>query len=157
MRKRIKLVFFINSAGDRMRNGLSVAFALIGGILLFQVGWVGSIGFIADIAAYADLYFPASAEAVTLILTILLYIASLGGIAVILGGILIALSRIRTARFVIGLGAGIGLIGLIIMLVEAYLAGGMDALTDVLTLISQSIAWIGVIMSIMARRIIKSE
>lgn len=140
-----------------MRNGLSIALAFLGGVLLFQVGWVGSIGFISDIAAYATLYFPSAAEAVTLLLTVLLYIASLGGIAVIIGGILIALSRIRTAKFVISLGAGIGLIGLIVMLVEAYLAGGVDALTDALTLISQSIAWIGMIMSILARRIVKTE
>lgn len=140
-----------------MKNGLSVALALIGGFLLFQVSWVGSIGFIADIAAYAALYFPAAAETVTLILTILLYIASLGGIAVIIGGILIAMNRIGTGKFVIGLGAGVGLFGLIIMLVEAYLAGGVAALTEILTLISQSIAWIGVIMSIVARSRAKSE
>jgi hypothetical protein len=121
------------------------------------VSWVGSIGFIADIAAYATLYFPAIAETITLILTILLYIASLGGIAVIIGGILIAMDRIGTGKFVIGLGAGVGLFGLIIMLVEAYLAGGVAALTEILTLISQSIAWIGVIMSIVARSRAKSE
>lgn len=140
-----------------MKNGLSVALALIGGFLLFQVSWVGSIGFIADIAAYAASSFPAIAETITLILTILLYIAALGGIAVIIGGILIAMDRIGTGKFVIGLGAGLGLFGLIIMLVEAYLAGGVAALTEILTLISQSIAWIGVIMSIVARTRAKSE
>jgi hypothetical protein len=140
-----------------LKNGLSVTLAIIGGILLFQVGWIGSIGFIADVAAYAALYFPTVAEVVTLILTILLYIASLGGIAVIIGGILIAVDQIRIGKFVIGLGAGIGLVGLIIMLVEAYLAGGVAALTDILTLISQSIAWIGVILSIIARSRAKSE
>jgi len=140
-----------------LRNGLAVALALIGGFLLFQVSWVGSIGFIADIAAYATLYFPASAEIVTLVLTILLYIAALGGIAVIIGGILIAMERVGTGKFVIGLGAGVGLFGLIITLVEAYLAGGVAALTDFLTLVSQSIAWIGVIMSIVARSMAKKE
>lgn len=125
--------------------------------MLFQVSWVGSIGFIADIAAYAALYFPAAAEAITLILTILLYIASLGGIAVIIGGILIAMERVGTGKFVIGLGAGVGLFGLIIMLVEAYLTGGLAALTDILILISQSIAWVGVIMSIVARSRVKKE
>ena len=144
--------FYANTVGDVLKNGLSVALALIGGILLFQVGWVGSIGFIADIAVYAETYFPAASEIIALILTILLYIASLGGIAVI-----IAASRIRLAKFVIGLGAGVGLIGLIIMLVEAYLAGGVAALTEILTLISQSIAWIGVILSIVARNRAKSE
>ncbi|MFW9835176.1 MAG: hypothetical protein ACFFEK_14345, partial [Candidatus Thorarchaeota archaeon] len=127
------------------------------GFLLFQVSWVGSIGFIADIAIYAQTNFPAAAEAITLVLSILLYIASLGGIAVIIGGLLIAINRIGTGKFVIGLGAGVGLIGLIIMLVEAYLAGGIAALTEILTLISQSIAWIGVILSIIARNRAKSE
>ncbi len=140
-----------------MKNGLSVALALIGGFLLFQVSWVGSIGFIADITAYAVLYFPAVAEIITLVLTILLYIATLGGIAVIIGGILIAMDRVGTGKFVIGLGAGVGLFGLIIILVEAFLAGGLAALTDILTLISQSIAWIGVIMSIVARSMAKKE
>ena len=140
-----------------MKNSLSVVLALIGGFLLFQVSWIGSIGFIADIAIYAQTYFPAAAEAITLVLSILLYIASLGGIAVIIGGLLIAINRIGTGKFVIGLGAGVGLIGLIIMLVEAYLAGGIAALTEILTLISQSIAWIGVILSIVARNRAKSE
>jgi hypothetical protein len=140
-----------------LKNSLSVVLALIGGFLLFQVSWVGSIGFIADIAIYAQTYFPAASEVITLLLSILLYIASLGGIAVIIGGLLIAVNRIGTGKFVIGLGAGVGLIGLIIMLVEAYLAGGIAALTEILTLISQSIAWIGVILSIIARNRAKSE
>ena len=124
---------------------------------MFQVSWIGSIGFIADIAAYAVLYFPAVAEIITLVLTILLYIATLGGIAVIIGGILIAMDRVGTGKCVIGLGAGVGFFGLIIILVEAFLAGGLAALTDILTLISQSIAWIGVIMSIVARSMAKKE
>jgi hypothetical protein len=140
-----------------LKNSLSVVLALIGGFLLFQVSWVGSIGFIADIAIYAQTYFPAAAEVITLVLSILLYIASLGGIAVIVGGLLIAVNRIGTGKFVIGLGAGVGLFGLIILFVEAYLAGGVAALTEILTLISQSIAWIGVILSIVARNRAKSE
>ena len=142
---------------DSMRNGVAIVLTLIGGFLLFQVSWVGSIGFIEDVAAYSTTYFPASAEVVTLVLTVLLYIASLGGVAVIIGGIFFAMNRIRLGRFVIGLGAGVGLIGLIIMLVEGYLAGGVEALTEILTLISQSIAWIGIILSIVGRRMVKAE
>jgi hypothetical protein len=97
------------------------------------------------------------AEAVTLILNILIYIATLGGIAVVIGTLLIAISRIGLGKFVIGLGAGVGLIGLIIMLVETVMTGGVEALLDVLTLIAQSIAWIGVILSILARRMTSSE
>jgi hypothetical protein len=43
------------------------------------------------------------------------------------------------------------------MFIEAYLAGGVAALMDVVTLISQSIAWIGVILSILARRMTSTE
>lgn len=140
-----------------MKNSVPVAFALIGGFLLIQVGWVGSIGFIDGIATYATTYFPTIAEAINLILTILLYIASLGGVAVVIGGLLIAISRQSTGKFVIGLGAGIGLIGLIIMLAEVVMTGGVEALLEVVTLISHSIAWIGVILSILARRLTSTD
>lgn len=141
-----------------MRNGLAIALALIGGFLLVQVSWVGGIGFIADIAYFAQNYFsPLISETVELVLMVLFYIASLGGVAVIIGGLLIGLSRIRIGKFVIGLGAGVGLFGLIAMLVEAFLIGGALGLADILTYISQSIAWIGVIMSIVARSRVKSD
>ena len=140
-----------------MKNQIPILFAFIGGILLVQTAWVGSVGFLADIATYAMTYFPTSAEVVTFILNVLVYIAGLGGIAVVIGGILFLMNRIGTGKFIIGLGAGIGLIGLIIMLVEAVMAGGVEALLDVVTLISQSIAWIGVILSIIARRTVSTE
>ena len=140
-----------------MKNTVPIALGILGGILLIQVGWVGSIGFFDEIAAYALLYFPTMAELITTILNILLYIATLGGISVVIGTLLIAMNRITTGKFVIGLGAGIGLIGLIIMLVQAVITGGVEALLEVFTLISQSIAWIGVILSILARRMTSSE
>lgn len=140
-----------------MKNRTPIILCLIGGFLLFQASWIGSIGFIDDIAAYAIAYFPTIADILTLVLNVLTYIAGLGGIAVIIGAILFAMSRIGTGKFVIGLGAGIGLIGLIIMLAEAVIAGGVEALLDVVTLISQSIAWIGVILSILGRRSISKD
>lgn len=140
-----------------MKNQIPILFSFIGGILLIQSGWIGSVGFLDDIAIYAMTNFPAIADTVTLILNALVYIAALGGIAVIIGGILVVMSREGTGKFVIGLGAGIGLIGLIIMLAEAVMAGGVEALLDIVTLISQSIAWIGVILSIIARRSISKE
>jgi hypothetical protein len=147
-----------NLSGDSLKNSLSVVLALIGGFLLVQASWVGSVGFIVDIAYFAQNYFsPLMADTVELVLTILLYIASLGGVAVIIGGVLIGLSRIRIGKFVIGLGAGVGLIGLIFMLVEVFMIGGVLGFTQILTYISQSIAWIGVIMSIVARAKAKSE
>ena len=86
-----------------------------------------------------------------IIFAILIFIASLGGIAVIAGGLLIGKNKTVTGKLLINLGAGLGLIGLIFSIIVAY--------TDRnLTLGSFfSIGTIGLILSIVARIIAKKE
>ncbi|NWF95040.1 MAG: hypothetical protein HXY34_02760 [Candidatus Thorarchaeota archaeon] len=140
-----------------MKNSVPVVLCLLGGLLLLQASWLGDIGFLAVIIAYAQTAFSAIADAMGILLRVLLWIAALGGIAVIVGSILIAVNRIRFAKFIIGLGAGIGLIGLIIMLVTVVVSGGIAELLGLAVLVSQSIAWIGVILTVIGRRAIKTE
>jgi hypothetical protein len=86
---------------------------------------------------------------VQFVFAILIFIASLGGLSVIAGGILIGKNKIRTGKFLILLGAGMGLIGLIFSVVVAYVEGS-------LTLGSFfSIGTIGLVLSIIARLIVK--
>ena len=86
---------------------------------------------------------------VQFIFAILIFIASLGGLSVIAGGILIGKNKIRTGKFLIMLGAGMGLIGLIFTVAVAYVEGS-------LTLGSFfSIGTIGLVLSIIARLIVK--
>jgi hypothetical protein len=86
---------------------------------------------------------------VQFIFAILIFIASLGGLSVIAGGILIGKNKIRTGKLLILLGAGMGLVGLIFTIAVAYVEGS-------LTLGSFfSIGTIGLVLSIIARSIVK--
>lgn len=86
---------------------------------------------------------------VQFVFAILIFIASLGGLSVIAGGILIGKNKIRTGKFLILLGAGMGLVGLIFTVAVAYVEGS-------LTLGSFfSIGTIGLVLSIIARTIVK--
>lgn len=88
---------------------------------------------------------------VQIVFAFLIFIASLGGIAVIAGGLLIGKNKIGTGKFLITLGAGLGLIGLIFSIAVAYTERN-------LTLGSFfSIGTIGLILSIIARIIAKKE
>ena len=83
------------------------------------------------------------------VLDILEYVGSFGGGSVIGGGILIYAGRRTIGRFVIGLGAGMGVIGLLFILGSSLLQGFTYTLS-LLIVMSQSLAWIGVILSIVA-------
>ncbi|MFH0815343.1 MAG: hypothetical protein V1934_00800 [Methanobacteriota archaeon] len=78
----------------------------------------------------------------------LLIIAGLGGLAVILGGLLIGWDKVGVGKFLIALGAGMGLIGFLISFVLWYLNGMEGAFA-----IGGSIlGFIGIVLSIIARQ-----
>ena len=58
---------------------------------------------------------------VQIIFAVLIFIASLGGLSVIIGGLLIGRNKIGTGKLFITLGAGLGLIGLIVSIVVAVM------------------------------------
>lgn len=116
---------------------------------------VGSAALWAQIFAIAETYVPGSGEILGWILIILRYIASLGGVAVIIGGYLVTTDRVGTGKFIIGIAAGLGLIGLIINLATAYMAVGIAAFTDFLNLLSTSAIVLGPVLAIVARTMVK--
>jgi len=141
--------------GDMLRNRNSFLLALIGGILLISVSAIGSIGFWGDIIAYITANFPETSGIMIVLFTILMYIAGLGGVGVIIGGYLLTTDRFGTGKFILGISAGMGLIGLIIYLVQLYMTGGIELVLDMVSLLSQSAGWIGAILSIVARQMAK--
>lgn len=88
---------------------------------------------------------------VQVIFAILLFIASLGGISVIIGGILIGKDKVKTGKFMITLGAGIGLIGLIFSIIIAYMENSLVIGSFF------SVGAIGLILSIVARLMVKKD
>ena len=140
-----------------MNNRTPFLLCLIGGILLIITSVAGSIGFFADLIAYAAASFPDLAGILEWILVILSYIAGLGGIGVILGGFLLTRNRVGTGKFIIGIAAGIGLIGLIINLIQIFLVGGALGTFNILALGLQSPGWVGAFITIPARRMASTE
>ena len=126
-------------------NSKAMGIAIVSGILLFISG-------ISGLAAWEEIKEfvtenIADEYAIQIIFAILIFIASLGGIAVIAGGVLIGKNRVRTGKLAIALGAGLGLIGLIVSIVIAYTENSLTVGEFF------SVGVIGLILSIIARSI----
>lgn len=128
-----------------MLNRGAVALAVVGGICLLLAGVTG----LATWSAIAQIIRNHITTDLTsaLVLGALVAIASLGGLAVIAGGLLIGRGSVGTGKALIALGAGVGLIGFILSLVlwvcgrESFIAGGSVA------------GLLGIVLSIAARKI----
>jgi hypothetical protein len=129
------------------KNSTAMKIAIFAGILLLISGingiaaWETIKNFV--ISTIADHFI------IQVIFAILLFIASLGGISVIAGGLLIGKGKVGTGKFLISLGAGLGLIGLIIAIYIGYTEGNLTIGSFF------SIGVIGLILSIVARLLAK--
>ncbi len=133
-----------------MSSKSAVILAFVGGALLIVAGVTGSAGIVGAAIEYLiDQVEGPAADILSIVLQALNFIADLGGVAVIFGGVLIYMERTRVAKFIISIGAGMGLIGFSITLISAFLHGWAYTLYFLL-LIAQSVGWIGVILSIAA-------
>jgi len=82
---------------------------------------------------------------VQIIFAVLIFTASLGGLSVIIGGLLIGRDKIGTGKLFIFFGAGLGLIGLIISIIVAVMESNFTLGSFF------SVGAIGLILSIVAR------
>jgi len=137
-----------------MRNKTPFLLALIGGILLWIAGAAGSVGIagtITEILASIPELAP-FVDILNLIYYVLLLLAGLGGITVIGGAWLMTTARLGTGKFLIGIGAGMGLISLIIQIAQnVYTLGGGAAL-DLFLATAMTTTGAGIILSIIGRR-----
>ena len=128
---------------------------LVGGILIFYAGFVGSVGIWGDLITLAASLAPGFADILFWILLILQNIATLGGIAVIIGAIMFTTNRVGTGKFIVGIAAGMGIIGLIFLIYNTYMAMGLDALLEIYNLLSSSLGMLGVVLTIIGRMMVK--
>lgn len=137
----------------RTRNKTAAYLAIVGGILIVIAGGTGMVGFLNDLKNYLIDFFGSSNQIVDIIFWILILIASLGGIAVMLGGYLFYKEHIRTGKVLINLGAGFGVISLIIGLVGALSQGNEIQFFSWLT---SSFMGIGILLAIISGFVAKS-
>ncbi|MEW5937284.1 MAG: hypothetical protein AB1665_05655 [Candidatus Thermoplasmatota archaeon] len=128
-----------------MLNRGAVALALVGGICLLLAGVTGlaAWGAIAQVVEEHITTDPT----LMLVLGTLVAIASLGGLAVIAGGLLIGRGSVGSGKALIALGAGVGLIGFVLSLVLWLFGRGMMIGGGSL------LGLLGIVLSIAARKI----
>lgn len=131
------------------QNTKAMAIAIVAGILLLIAGVSGAATWEA-IKDFVNTHLMDNII-VQIVFIVLIFIASLGGLAVIIGGLLIGKNKVGAGKFLISLGAGLGLLGLIFSIVVAYTENNL--------IISSffSIGAIGLILSIVARIVAKKE
>ena len=140
-----------------MENKKWVILCIIGGVLMILSGTLGSVGFYETIFTYLSTWVPQIAPVLSIILQIFTWIALGGGAAVIIGAIICGRGDYSLGKFIIGLGAGMGLLGLIVSLITSIYGGTFVA--DISTLVvdigNGSYGFIGVILTIVARMNLK--
>ena len=82
-----------------------------------------------------------------------------GGISVIVGALIVSMNRYRLGKFIIGIGAGMGLIGLIIFIIINLIQGVIVAefIGIILGILNGSYGFLGVILTIIARMKLKQN
>ncbi len=143
-----------------MENKKWILLCIIGGILMFLGSMIGSISFFETIfGLLVDEIGEDMANIVSIILQVLAYIAMGGGISVIVGVLMVAKDHYRLGKFVIGIGAGMGLIGLIVFIITSIVNGTVvgEFLGIVLQILNGSYGFLGVILTIIARKKLKKD
>ena len=129
---------------------LAAVLAFVAGALLIVSGSTGSTGVAGKALKFLiDNLGGPTGDLLLMVLQALNFIADLGGLSVIIGGALIYVKRKRAGKFIIGIGAGMGLISFITILISVFLRGWAHVITFLL-LIPHSLGWMGVILSIVA-------
>ena len=131
----------------KSQNSKAMGIAIVAGILLLIAG-VSGVATWETIKSFVTTHIMDN-SIIQIVFVVLIFIASLGGIAVIMGGVLIGKDKIGTGKFLISLGTGFGLIGLIFSIVVAYMEDNLT-ISSFLT-----IGAIGLILSIFARLVVK--
>jgi hypothetical protein len=122
--------------------------AMIAGLILIASGVTsGSILLtgLVDVDSYLGLSIGAGQLVVQLAILCLTFLVGLGGMLVIVGGALLLRGHGSSGRFLIGLGGGTAILGLLFSLGESLLASGFSA--PVFHQTYFTLYWIGAILA----------
>jgi hypothetical protein len=136
----------------KTRNKIAGTLAIVGGLLILLGGGTGMVGLLLELQDIVDNLMGGSNETIEKIFMGLIYIAALGGIAVIIGGVLVYKNVVIIGKIIIILGTGIGIIGLIIALVMSIYSQETSELIKWLT---TSFLGIGVVLSLISQNLAK--
>ncbi len=119
--------------------------AIIGGVLMLLAGVTGAAAW----KALGDLAIEATGtESLGIVFQVLVLIGALGGLVVIIGGIMVRRESVPVGKILITIGAGLGIIGLIIFLIVTFM--GDSPAGNFLAGIG--LGFIGLVLTIIARQ-----
>jgi len=135
------------------RQWTAIAFAAIAGILLLLSGIRGPTGTYQLLQQELPKVTQNQQvlQIVNTVAAILIAISLAGGVSVLAGALLIYKNHVRTAKLLIGLGAGVGIPWLIMLAISLITTGQVAAVVAQ----HSSLGWIGVILAFAARTIAK--
>ncbi|MBT0160485.1 hypothetical protein G4O51_10940 [Candidatus Bathyarchaeota archaeon A05DMB-2] len=135
------------------RRLIACTLEVVAGVLLLLSGIHGPTGTYELINEQLPNYIQNQQvlQVVNTLMLILIAISLAGGFAVIAGGILIFLNRVGTGKFIISLGAGVGLLWLILLAITLITTQQVAAVIAEYS----SIGWAGIILAFAARIIAK--
>jgi len=135
-----------------LQRWLSFLLAMVAGGLLVVAGVTGSLGILGDAFKEISSLLPQLAGLIHITLMLLTVIASLGGVTVIAGGFLVLKKKRMTGKLFISLGGSVGLVGFAINLFSGLgLSWAILSSIVAIFVAGQSMGWIGLILSLIAR------
>jgi hypothetical protein len=135
------------------RRSVAFILAVIAGVLLLASGIHGPTGTYQLIIDQLPQFIqnPQILQIANTVALILITISLAGGLAVIAGGILVLLNRVSMGKWVISLGAGVGILWLIMLVVTLITTQQVAAVVAEYS----TLGWAGVILAFVARTIAK--
>ena len=128
------------------RNFLAFVFSIPAGILLLLKGITGPAEAYSWLLQYLNsgvITNESMQSIITVSLSILIFISSLGGIAVIIGGFFVLKNHVSIGKLLISLGAGVGFFWVIFLLFTLASTGNFFSQYSL-------IGWIGLILAFLA-------
>lgn len=140
----------------KIHNKNAFILCSLGGALLITSGASGVIGLIDDLEqALIELLNFALVLTLENIMAGLATLTIISGIVVIIGGMILTTSEVRTGRIIINMAIAVGIIGLLMILVQSVMTGTLSM--GMAMQLQQSLGWIGAIFAFIARIIAEQK
>ncbi|MFW9784804.1 MAG: hypothetical protein ACFFFB_21170 [Candidatus Heimdallarchaeota archaeon] len=138
-----------------------ILLCVIGGTLMILGSTIGNINFFETVYGVLEGILTSQLwlDIIRYGLNAMAFIAAGGGITVIVGAVIFGFGVYRIGKFIIGLGAGLGLIGFIIFITGSIINGSIinDLTSIIIEIVNGGYGFLGVLLTIVARTFMTEE
>lgn len=138
-----------------------ILLCVIGGILMILGSTIGNINFFETVYGMLEGILTSQLwlDIIRYGLNAMAFIAAGGGVTVIVGAVIVGFGVYGIGKFIIGLGAGLGLIGFIIFITGSIINGSIinDLTSIIIEIVNGGYGFLGVLLTIVARTFMTEE